>query len=55
MGWDSVEVIRFDHGPSRSNKRSRFESKLNVLIIGPRGFDSLTLNPSTCLLLLLEV
>ena len=39
MGWESLDVIRFDFGPLLQGKTriAKLKSAYNSLIIGPRG------------------
>ena len=39
MAWESVDVVRFDHGPclQGQTKIAKLKSAYNLLIIGPRG------------------
>ena len=39
MGWESVDVVRFDFGPvlQGQTKIAKLKSAYNSLIIGPRG------------------
>ena len=41
MGWESVDVVRFDLGPLRrgQTKIPKLKSAYNSLIIGPRGLE----------------
>ena len=39
MGWESFDVVRFDHGPllQGQTRTANRKSACNSLIIGPRG------------------
>ena len=39
MGWESLDVVRFDHGPLLQDhtRIAKLKSAYNSLIIGPRG------------------
>ena len=38
MGWESLDVVRFDLGPLQGRTRiGKLKSAYNSLIIGPRG------------------
>ena len=41
MGWESVDVVRFDLGPLLQGQTSipKLKSAYNSLIIGPRCFE----------------
>ena len=41
MGWESVDVVRFDLGPLLQDQMriAKLKSAYNLLIIGPRGLD----------------
>ena len=44
MGWESVDVVRFDFGPLLQGRTRipKLKSAYNSLIIGPRGLESKT-------------
>ena len=41
MGWESVDVVRFDLGPllQGQTRIAKLKSAYNSLIIGPRGLE----------------
>ena len=41
MGWESVDVVRFDPGPLLQSQMrlAKIKSAYNSLIIGPRGLE----------------
>ena len=41
MGWESVDVVRFDLGPLLQDQTRipKLKSAYNTLIIGPRGLE----------------
>ena len=45
MGWESSGVVGFDLGPLLEGqmRTAKLKSAYNLLIIGPRGFDALSL------------
>ena len=46
MGWESVDVVRFDLGPllQGQTRIPKLKSAYNSLIIGPRGLEWKTQN-----------
>ena len=41
MGWESVDVVRFDLGPliQGQTRKAKLKSAYNLFIIGPRGLE----------------
>ena len=41
MGWESVDVVRFDLGPllQGQTRKAKLKSAYNSFIIGPRGLE----------------
>ena len=45
MGWESSDVVRFDHEPlvQGQTRTAKLKSPYNLLIIGPRGLQCETI------------
>ena len=41
MGWESIDVVRFDLGPPLQGqmRKAKLKSAYNLFIIGPRGLE----------------